>query len=143
MLWWSYHNLVLEHVFINFSDYSFRYLRSVSILTFMNKIDILKEKIERGANFAAALEKMKQEASNHCSAESMHSDYDRQIYRKLLEILEDNPYQSFKVTGVYNMPSMKHYNPFTKMRQRRRRILCNDFDGNLSEIKAVMTNFFH
>lgn len=66
----------------------------------MNKIDILKEKIERGADFSAALERMKEEALFHASAQSMHSDYDRHIYRKLHEILTDNPYKSFKVTGV-------------------------------------------
>lgn len=80
----------------------------MSILTFMNKIDILKEKIERGADFAAALEKIKEEALYHASAQSTHSDYDRQIYRRLFEILEDNPYQSFKVTGVYSTP-LKSY----------------------------------
>ena len=76
-----------------------RYLRSVSILTFMNKIDILKEKIERGANFAEALEKIKAEALFNASSQSGHSDHDRQIYRRLHEILCENPYETFPVTG--------------------------------------------
>lgn len=79
----------------------FRYLRSVSILTFMNKIDILKEKIERGANFAEALEKIKAEALFNASNQSTHSDHDRQIYRKLYEILCEHPYEEFSVTGTY------------------------------------------
>ena len=84
--------------FINQCLCSHRYLQSVSVLTFMNKIDRLKEKIESGADFGEAMERMKSEALAN-SGNPLHSDKDRLIYKKLHDILALNPYKSFKVTG--------------------------------------------
>lgn len=64
----------------------------------MNKIDILKEKLERGADFGAAMDKIKTEALRN-SGNPAHGDKDRLIYRRLYEILAANPFSSFKVTG--------------------------------------------
>lgn len=66
----------------------------------MNKIDRLKEKIESGADFGEAMERMKIEAQvNSCNP--LHGDKDRLIYRKLYEILAQTPYKSFRVTGKH------------------------------------------
>lgn len=66
----------------------------------MNKIDILKEKIERGADFGAALEKIKMEAFMNANNPGEYSDYDRLIYGRLYEIFEAHPYETFTITGV-------------------------------------------
>ena len=64
----------------------------------MNKIDILKEKIERGADFGAAMDAIREEAYLN-STKSTHSDHDRKIYRSLYDILAENPYDLFCTTG--------------------------------------------
>lgn len=64
----------------------------------MNKIDILKEKIERGADFGAAMDKIREEALSN-STNLNHSAHDRKIYRHLYEVLTENPYDQFNTTG--------------------------------------------
>lgn len=79
----------------------YRYLRSVSVLTFLNKIDILKEKIRRGADFGAAMDKIREEAYLNATKPS-HTAHDRKIYRSLYDILAENPYQNFHINGKKN-----------------------------------------
>lgn len=71
----------------------------MSILTFMNKIDILKQKIERGANFSAALERVKEQAQTLSSESNACSDFERGIYREIFDILSTNPYNTYVPSG--------------------------------------------
>lgn len=76
-----------------------RYLRSVSILTFMNKIDILKQKIESGCDFASAIEKVRVQAGMLSTDSQSYSEFERGIYSDIYDILNSNPYPKFLPTG--------------------------------------------
>lgn len=87
-------------------DFFSRFLRNVSVLNFMNKIDVLKKKIENGADFGAAIKKIRQEALENAEAFSTSpsgtpfSHHDRPIYKTIADILTENPFdETFKVTG--------------------------------------------
>lgn len=80
----------------------FRYLRSVSILTFMNKIDLLKEKIESGGNFAASLDSMMEQAESLSRDPSLSSDFERGIYQQIHTILSTHSFSTYTPTGKYN-----------------------------------------
>ncbi|XP_067933714.1 G protein alpha o subunit-like [Watersipora subatra] len=89
-------NRLLESLKVFHQVITTRYLRSVSVLTFLNKIDILKEKIRRGADFGAAMDKIREEAYLNATKPS-HTAHDRKIYRSLYDILAENPYQNFHI----------------------------------------------
>lgn len=66
----------------------------------MNKIDILKQKIEGGSDFSAAIEKVKEQAAALSKANSeLQSEFERGIYREIYDIMAANPYDSFLPSG--------------------------------------------
>ena len=86
---------LLNYNFVNVD----RYLRSVSILTFMNKIDKLREKVEKGDDFSAAIDRVRKQAAELSQSADVKSDFERGLYSHIHQILVENPYSTFIPTG--------------------------------------------
>lgn len=65
----------------------------------MNKIDILREKIEKGGDFAAAVSRVRDQADELARCPSVKSDFERGLYSQIHHILTVNPYSTFTPTG--------------------------------------------
>lgn len=70
----------------------------------MNKIDILKEKIEKGGDFAAAIDRLKEQAASLLQDPSLASNFERGIYAQIYNIVSTNPYSTFTPTGKLPAP---------------------------------------
>lgn len=65
----------------------------------MNKIDILREKIEKGGDFAAAIDTIRKQSGELATSANVKSDFERGLYSHIHSILTQNPYSIFNPTG--------------------------------------------
>ena len=65
----------------------------------MNKIDIFKDKIENGSNFAKSINQMMEQANALSQDPTISSDFERGIYHQIYNILSLNPYSTYTPTG--------------------------------------------
>lgn len=67
----------------------------------MNKIDILKEKIENGGDFLASIDRMRIQAGELAQDPTLSSDFERGIYLQIHNILATNSFSTYTPTGKY------------------------------------------
>jgi len=66
----------------------------------MNKIDILKDKIEKGADFGAAMDNIREQALEFSKDEAKYGKYERGIYTQIYNTLASQPYSKYEPTGT-------------------------------------------
>lgn len=69
----------------------------------MNKIDLLKEKIENGGDFLASMEAMREQAQSLAFDPTIPSDFERGIYQQIYNILTTHQYSTYVPTGKLNI----------------------------------------
>ncbi|XP_067930081.1 guanine nucleotide-binding protein G(o) subunit alpha-like [Watersipora subatra] len=125
-------NRLLESLKVFYQTITTRFLRSVSILTFMNKIDIFREKIEQGSNFGASLDKMMEQALSLSKDPTISSDFERGIYQKIYTILSENPFTTYNPTENERKHVLESFSTFAAQEEK--------VDGNHNSLSTFYTS---